>query len=486
MKKNLPSILLTILFIAASSQMFSQATQATLLGTWGDDNLIPTSAFNGRYNDVWGVTQNNREYAIIGSTAGVHFIEVTNPTNPVELKGAFIPGAAQGPALIHRDFHDHNGYLYVVADEGQSTLQVVDISGLPDTSVIVYDSNEFFTTAHNVFVDNQSDRLYVLGGDYGQKGLAVYSLADPTNPVEMASYPTDGAIPYCHDGYARDNIAYLNCGSSGGFQIWDLNDPKNPILIDKLTTYPQQGYNHSGWLDEVGHYYFMADETFGMDLKVLDVCGSGGSEGITVETTFDTGSGIPSSIPHNLIVRCNLLFVSYYHEGLQVFDISDPLNPELVSYYDTYSGPDANTYQGAWGIYPLFPSGISLISDMQTGLYIFDAIPSDCDAYSAKACGDTSTTVSVKELPQNLDITIFPQPASQQLGISLTHPGSNTDLLISFFNSNGQLMQQEKRNIISGENTIQLDLNDMVTSGMHFLKLQGSEINIIEKVVIQR
>ncbi len=213
----------------------AQGVEANLLSTWSDQSLSPTSAFNGRYNDVWGVTINNREIAIIGSTMGVHFIDVTDPSNPVELTEAFVAGAAQGAALIHRDIHDYNGHLYVVADEGQSTLQVIDMRELPNKTTVVYDSDEFFTTAHNVFIDEDNARLYALGADYGQKGVAVYSLADPANPVEMASYPADGNVPYAHDGYVRDNIAYLNCGNNLGLRIYDLNDPKSPVLIDAMT-----------------------------------------------------------------------------------------------------------------------------------------------------------------------------------------------------------------------------------------------------------
>ena len=459
---------------------YSQGVEATLLSQWGDDDLIPTSAFNGRYNDVWGVTINDREIAIIGSTAGVHFIDVTDPANAVELKDAFAPGAAQGPNLIHRDFHDYNGYLYVVADEGPSTLQVVDLSGLPDSTEIVYDSNEFFTTAHNVFVDEDNARLYALGADYGAKGVAVYSLANPAQPVELASYPADGNVPYAHDGYIRDNIAYLNCGTSNGFRVYDLTDPKAPVLISEMTGYPQAGYNHSGWLDEVGHYYFMADETWGMDLKVVDVCNEEGTE---VVKTFNTGSGVPSSIPHNLIVRCNLLYVSYYHEGLQVFDISDPLNPERIAYYDTYDGPDGTTYQGAWGVYPLFPSGTILISDMQTGLYVFEALPFDCDAYTAKACGDTSTTAIV-DLTEDLQIRTFPQPVSDELVVEIDHSEAATPVTFGWYDLSGRLLREEKAQLLPGSNTFRFNFVQSLDAGLYLLKLQGATLNRTEKVVV--
>ncbi len=481
-------MLKNILAIAAAALLLpfwgqSQAVEANLLSHWHDESLPATNAYNGRYNDVWGVTINGREIAIIGSTMGTHFFDVTDPANMVELSQAFVPGKIQGTAIIHRDFHDYNGYLYVVADEGASSLQIIDLKGLPNSTNLVYDSDAFFRTAHNVFIDEDNARLYALGANYGQKGVAVYSLEDPERPVEMASYPADGNVPYAHDGYVRDNIAYLNCGSSDGFRIYDLNDPKNPILLESLTNYPQQGYNHSGWLDEVGRYYYMADETWGMDIKVLDVCED---TDLAVERTFDTGSNISTSIPHNLIVKCNLLYVSYYHEGLQVFDISDPLSPERIAYYDTYDGPDGATYQGAWGIYPLFESGTILISDMNNGLFVFESLPRDCQVYDAVACGaDTTVTSTEQLLFDDLQIGIAPQPAQDDIQISINYPETESDLTLEWYDLNGRLIASEQKFLVQGTNNLRSSAPAQWQAGLYLLKLRGEGINAVRKVVVE-
>ena len=118
-----------ILFIPQLS--FTQATEGNLLGRWSDASLVGSNAYNNIYNEVWGVERNGHEYAIIGTTAGTHFIDVTDPTNPTE--AFFIAGAAMGGAIIHRDYHDYGDYLYAVADEGISTLQIFDLSALPDS-----------------------------------------------------------------------------------------------------------------------------------------------------------------------------------------------------------------------------------------------------------------------------------------------------------------------------------------------------------------
>ena len=65
------------------------------------------------------------------------------------------------------------------------------------------------------------------------------------------------------------------------------------------------------------------------------------------------------------------LYISYYHDGVQVYDVSDPELPERIAYYDTYEDNNGNGYSGyngAWGTYPYLPSGCILASDGSYGL----------------------------------------------------------------------------------------------------------------------
>ena len=48
-----------------------------LLYQWSEDSLVGSSAYNNTYNEVWGFVMNNKEFAVIGSTAGTHIFDVT-------------------------------------------------------------------------------------------------------------------------------------------------------------------------------------------------------------------------------------------------------------------------------------------------------------------------------------------------------------------------------------------------------------------------
>ena len=325
-----------------------------LLFNWNDAELIQNS-FGGAYNEVYGFSINDHEYGIIGSTMGTHIIDVTNPSKTMEV--SFIPGEYQGSGVTHRDFHTIDNYLYAVCDQGESTLQIVDLSYLPDTTIVVYDSSELFSRAHNIFIDELNYKLYSCSTTGNFSGTCIFDIQNPEEPEYLYSINTDS-----HDIYVENNIAYVN-GNNG---VWVYDCSSAPELISSLTEYPYQGSNHSGWKKD--NTYIFADENFGYDVKVCDVSNI---NDIEVISTFNSEVS-NTSIPHNLIIKDNFVFLSYYHDGLQIFDISSPSDPKKVGYYDTYLGNNDSFYSGAWGVYPLLPSGNILVSDMQSGLFVLD------------------------------------------------------------------------------------------------------------------
>ena len=398
MKKLYITLFLAILSFQGLN---SQAIQGKLLGTWSDSTLVGSTAFDNTYNEIWGIVANGVEYAVIGSTMGTHFIDVSDPSNPNNI--LTIDGGTTGASIIHRDYHDLNGYLYAVADEGQqSTLQIMDLSFLPDSVSIVYDSKEFIRRSHNIFIDSSSSIMYscISDGDnvpFAQ--LRLFDVADPFSPEIIAAYSSISNFNFSqvHDAYVQNDTAYLNCGPDG-FLIADFSDPLAPQGLASLrpADYVQSGYNHSGWLSEDGKTYFMADETWGQDIKVLDVSDL---PDLTVIDTIDAGSDNFLTIPHNQIVLGDYLYCAYYYDGLQVWNISDVNNIERIMHYPTSTRPHRRDYEGAWGVYPFLPSGIILVSDMQEGLFIIDNV---------------ENTVSTSELDDTLAEawSLSPNPSS--------------------------------------------------------------------------
>ncbi len=357
--------LLPFFLVCAPLFAMGQPIQANLLGHWSDPAIVP-AFFDNPYHDVWGIVIDGKEYGVITSTSGFHIFDVSEISTPLEPL-AFIPGTAQGSGISHRDIKAYQHYLIAVADEGPSALQVIDVSGLPESVELVYESNEFIITAHNIFIDEPNARLYLAGG--AGHTLKVVSLENPEQPVLLASFPSaEYPIPYIHDLYVRDNIAYLHAGPEG-LIVADFTDAANPVLLGSMDTYTQQGYNHSGWLSDDGQYYYLCDETHGSDVKIVDMSDL---SAMRVISTMNPAS-YQQQIPHNVYPKDGLLYVSYYYDGLQVFDVSNPIFPRRVAYFDTYDGPNGDYFAGAWGVFTL-PSGKVLVSDMNNGFYVFAPI----------------------------------------------------------------------------------------------------------------
>ena len=368
-----------------------QAHKVKLLCNWNDTTDIPLNGRGARYNEVWGFGWNGREYGVIGATNGAYVIDVSTCQQV-----AFAEGRATG--AVHRDYKTYQHYLYAVSEDGMSTLQIFDFSYLPDSLHLVYESDpQDFSRAHKLFIDTNTAKLYCpsfSNTSTGHDFMRVYSLQRPDSPVLSSIYNKGGDV---HDVYVRNDTAFCS-SSSNGYYIVDFTHPPNSDVIGGLQTYPFRGFNHSSWIgsDGIG---VMADETFGYPLKVID---TRQTDHIKVLSTFSPRGTDNTSIPHNPYMVGHFAFISYYMDGLQVYDLTDPANPVQAGYYLTYTGTPFQGYAGAWGCYPFLPSRRILISDMNTGLYVLDA--------------DEATGIQ-----KDLSFSVYPNPATSQLFLRIPY-----------------------------------------------------------------
>ena len=360
MKSFLP-LLFTLCSITAVMAQDSQ--KLVLLANWDVDTL-PAAGSNS-YNDCWGYTDcNGNEYAILGSAAYSHFFDITDPTNPIELASFW-----GGNTTTWRDFKTYRDRAYGVCDNCTEGLQIFDLSNIQDTVIRTYQETEFWGESHNIFIDEQHGRLYSAGTDDVNNGLVILDLTgDPDAPTLLANIHLPGG--YVHDVYVRDHIAYCSHGFNGLY-IYDMSDPTNPITLGTITEYPESGYNHSSWLSEDGTTMIMADETFNRGLKHIDVSDFEDPQVLDVFRSKLEAPTDTASIAHNPFIRGDLVFISYYHDGIQVWDISQGEDVSRVAYLDTE--PNNTNYAGFtgnWGVYPFLPSGNLVVSDMKHGLFV--------------------------------------------------------------------------------------------------------------------
>ena len=126
--------------------------------------------------------------------------------------------------------------------------------------------------------------------------------------------------------------------------------------------------SHSGWWIPEDDVYVLADETHGSPLKVIDTSDLSDLQVVSLLSSEVN----PQSIPHNMMMRDGLVFVSYYHDGLQVFDVSTPEEPKRIAWFDTFIETSHAGFAGAWGVHSALPSGRILITDIKNGLFVLE------------------------------------------------------------------------------------------------------------------
>lgn len=341
---------------------------------------LPLSAFNAGStgNDCWGyVSASGREYALVGLRAGTAFVDVTTPENPQIVE--VIPG----PSSLWHDVKVYGDYAYVVSEASSSGIQVIDMRMI-DSGVVnlVNTINDVGTgRTHNVAIDTVSGFLYRCGGP--NNGLRIYDLALPDQPQFVGQwqdrYVHDAQIVTLDSGpFAGRQLAFLCSGFNGGgtetgFEILDVTDKQNIINLDRVV-YPGGAYSHQGWLSPDRQIFYLGDEldegSFGLNTKtfIFDVSDPAN----IVPRGFFTNNSSASG--HNLYTRGRFLYAANYVSGLRIFDTADPLAPVEVAYFDTEPGADSSSFNSAWSVYPYFPSGTIIVSDMQKGLFVLRAL----------------------------------------------------------------------------------------------------------------
>ena len=287
-------------------------------------------------SDVWGYTdENGHDFAVFGVHNGTVILDVSsNPSSPVET------GRIRGASSGWRDLKTHGDYLYVT-NEGGGGLDIIDLTD-PWHPVLAaqYTGIE---TAHNLYIAD--GYAYIVGSEKGAGGIRILDLADPIEPVEVGSWEKTNI----HDIYVKNDTAYA-CGiGEGDLHMLDVSD-KSDIKTLKVLDYDNYG-THAVWTTEDSKYIITADEKGGGHVKIWD---AHDYDNINLVSEYEVGS---EKSVHNVFVKGDKLFISYYVFGTRVVDISDPSNPVEVAYFDLYPGSEG-LYSGNWGTYPFSSSGL--------------------------------------------------------------------------------------------------------------------------------
>ena len=408
------------------SFLFGQNKNVSLLDQWSDSALVSNTS-QVRYSGCLAFNYQGREYGVIGSTEGTHVFEITE-ANQLRFVDS-IQGRYVSSQAITREFAHYGNYLYAVGDEGNASLQIIDLTALPNAlSLATEIQDERVGKAHNIYIDSIRKLMYLClvtpiinGSESSLIPLRVFSLEDPLSPQLLFSGFDD--VTEVHDIEMRDEIAILSCGFQG-IRVYDFSDPLSPLYINNLEFYQEQGYNLQGSISADGKTYVFNDETPGTKIKRCVV-----SENFTIQVQqlFGVENQPYDQTAHNIEVYGNLAYVAYYNKGLRIYDLrTNP--PREIGSYDTHTDLPGNSFSmwGAWGINAKLSNGRMLVSDRISGLYLFAFEHSVFDLVSEQD-----------------ELLIYPNPLVKGEQITLRLPSDLvTPFRIRLFDEKGALLKE--------------------------------------------
>ncbi len=305
--------------------------------------------------NVWGYTsRSGHEYALLGGAKGLIIVDITDPDIPVQITQ--IPG----PNNLWKEIKTYSNYAYITS-EGGSGIQIVNLKNLPSSNLpyhyyrgdgqILNQLNRI----HALHIDTNKGFLYAWGGDLFGGGAKIFDLKqDPYNPVYVGKYDQLG---YIHDGYVDNDTMYSGHIYAGQFAVVNMADKSAPELIATQGT--PNAFTHNTWLTDDKKTLLTTDEVSNSFLAAFDVSDP---TDIILLDKIQSNPG-SNSIVHNTYSYKNWAVTSWYKDGFTIVDITRPDNLVQVGNFDTYP-TNGSGFDGCWGVYPYFPSGTIVASNI--------------------------------------------------------------------------------------------------------------------------
>ena len=399
---TLPALILSLLLMAGVTSIAASRAGAASKGSATCKNgtaagfpckgidlqsYLPSADLGGaRIADVWGWVdpETKKEYALLGSTRGLLFVDVSNPKAPVYL-GA-LAGKAES-ALIWQEIEIYKDHAFVVCDLSPCNLQIFDLShlrGVEDVQTFTPDSVFPIPNAHSIDHNPETGHLFVNGSLAVANGVPVIlDITTPKTPVPIGAIPDDG---YTHDSLCRNYHGpdKANKGKEICFNfnedtitIYDVADPASPVQLSRVT-YDNASYVHSGALSRDHSYLISTDEGDETGLGLRSTLYIWDVRNLAEPKMVGTYVAKSGAIDHNLYSNgTDALFHASYTNGFRILDMSRVSQGKLkeVAYFDIMPESDAPDFDGSWAAYPFLPSGNVLVGGMGQGLFIVKPDP---------------------------------------------------------------------------------------------------------------
>ncbi|AKJ02043.1 Hypothetical protein AA314_03669 [Archangium gephyra] len=280
-------------------------------------------------NHAYVVSQNDAD---TGATGGLSVFDVTDRAHPILRKTISLTGDSSWNGVWAR-----GDGLYITSTKWG--VLVYDISNPADPQ-LVRTLPGSAASVHTVVVDGE--RLYAM--DIRNNRVLMYDVKEPLQPLLLGAYSVPGGeylsgIP--HDAFAYQNRLYIN-QMGLGYYVVDVADPANPKPLGAYTYAVENNWSHT---NVVGTFAgrtiaFEGGEVDGAYLRVLDV-----TDPAKIVKIGEARMRTQTSI-HNMVLVGKRLYVTWYADGVRVFDVANPTQPKQIAHYNSFRDSDPGRTEG--------------------------------------------------------------------------------------------------------------------------------------------
>ncbi len=451
-------IIFTLLFLSVCGIGFSQLpNQGTILLAQKDEHG------NG-YSALWGyAAPNGREYAILGCNTGTAFYDITDTANIHEVD--FVTGVTSG----WREMKVFSSYAYVVSEGTNSRLQIIALQYLPD-SVSLVATYSYSGYDHTHSISQSGPYIYLNGGNNtiggtNQGGTTILDVTNPVAPVKRGQWTTQ----YVHDCRILNDTMYAANINNGPITVINVANKDLPVTINSWQNNPNP-FPHNCAIPNDRRYIYTTDETSSPNGK-LKVWNKSNLANVTLVTTW-MPTNITTAIVHNVEIYNNLAVVAHYTAGIRIIDITNPVIPTEIAWYDTYPSSNSAGFAGCWGVF-MFPSSGKIIgSNIGEGLFVIKM------GSNPVGITNNQTIPESFSLKQN-----YPNPFNPSTTIEFSIP-KNEFVTVKVYDALGKqvgILADEYK--IAGNYKVNYDASNLA-SGMYFYTITAGSYTETKKMTL--
>lgn len=378
-----------------NAQAVDQTFNVTLVGQADPlrPNVFP-NASQRIYGDIWV----DGNYAYMGSDvngAGVSIFDISVPSNPTFIRNPLNPtGPITMPTYAGDQMEDievYNGIGYFGSDVSVSSGTGVDVVDLSDpTNPVRISRINGAVNGHNKVHTLSYYDGFLYTSDNATDTIKVFDVSDPGNP--QFKWTVDLGLPSgpaSHEVVVKNGRMYVaskdnnsSAFSTGTTAIYDVSNVATSAP-SRMKLFATGAGSHTAMPSADGNLLVIAQERANGDVVLYDISminQVNDPDTPTILSTLNrTNVGIEAHSPHHPHLHGDMLILSWYEAGVQIFNIADPTNPVRTGSYDTFTGT-STSYNGVWGNFvQLNAEGILqniFLTDRSKGLIVVDVADS--------------------------------------------------------------------------------------------------------------